>query len=165
VVIVHRPVTIAIAGAHSTGKSTFLAKLAQELRHGNLRVATVADLGEQAQRAGFPILAQHTWASTLWIITQGISNELAAWISADIVLIDRPVPDALGYYRAALDYRGEQPDPTTTRYLDTITREHAVHSYDLILRTQLDPAIPLGTNKPATTTPASGSSPTSTSPR
>jgi predicted ATPase len=148
VVIVHRPVTIAIAGAHSTGKSTFLAKLAQELRHGNLRVATVADLGEQAQRAGFPILAQHNWASTLWIITQGISNELAAWISADIVLIDRPVPDALGYYRAALDYRGEQPDPATTRYLDTITREHAVHSYDLILRTQLDPAIPLGTNKP-----------------
>lgn len=145
---VRRPVTIAVAGAHSTGKSTFLAKLAHELRRRDLRVATVGDLGEQAQRAGFPILAQHTWASTLWIITRGISNELAAWIEADIVLIDRPVPDALGYYRAALDYRREQPDPTTSRYLDTITREHTAHSYDLIFRTQLDPTIPLGANKP-----------------
>jgi hypothetical protein len=92
VVSVHRPVTIAVAGAHSTGKSTFLAKLARELCRRDLRVAIVGDLGEQAQRAGFPILAQHTWASTLWIITRGISNELAAWIGADIVLIDRPSP-------------------------------------------------------------------------
>jgi hypothetical protein len=145
---VHRPVTIAVAGTHSTGKSTFLATLAHELRHRGFRVSTVADLGEKARRAGFPILAQHTWASTLWIITQGISNELAAWIGADVVLIDRPVPDALGYYRAALDYRGEQPDPTTARYLDTITREHTALSYDLIFRTQLDPTIALGTNKP-----------------
>lgn len=147
-VSVHRPVTVAVAGAHSTGKSTFLATLGDELRRRDLRVATVSDLGEKARRAGFPILVQHTWASTLWIITQGISNELAAWIGADIVLIDRPVPDALGYYRAALDYRGEQPDPTTIRYLETITREHAALSYDLIFRTQLDPTVPLGTNKP-----------------
>jgi hypothetical protein len=40
------------------------------------------------------------------------------------------------------------PTPPLPGYLDTITREHATHSYDLILRTQLDPTIPLGTNKP-----------------
>ena len=69
-----RPVTIAVLGTHSTGKSTFLARLAHELRRQDVQVATVADLGEQAQRIGLPILINHTFTSTLWIITRGISN-------------------------------------------------------------------------------------------
>lgn len=140
---IDRPVSIAVAGTHSTGKSTFLARVAHEARRGGLAVATVADLGEQAQRLGFPILHRHTWASTLWIITQGISNELAAWIGADVVLVDRPVPDALGYYRAALAYRGERPDATIADYLNDLVRTHAAHAYDLIFHTHLDPARPI----------------------
>jgi signal recognition particle GTPase len=97
VVIIERPVTIAAAGAHSTGKSTFLARLAHALRRHDLEVATVADLGEEALRIGLPILHSHTYASTLWIMTRGISQEIATWAHIDVLLIDRPVPDALGY--------------------------------------------------------------------
>jgi hypothetical protein len=141
-----QPVTIAVVGTHSTGKSTFLARLAHELRRAGLQVSTVADLGEQAQRMGLPILWNHTWTSTLWIMTRGISNELEAWLHGDVVLVDRAVPDALGYYRAALEYRGEAPEPEEWAYLEALARVHS-DRYHLVFRTQLDPDIPLGTNK------------------
>lgn len=141
-----QPVTVAIAGTHSTGKSTFLARLAHELRRQQIQVATVADLGEQAQRLGLPILHNHTWASTFWIITRGMSCEVEAWLHGDVVLVDRAVPDALGYYQAALDYRGETVDQTVLAYLQSLVRDHSIH-YDLLFRTTLDPDIPLGTTK------------------
>ncbi|XVS62090.1 AAA family ATPase [Actinosynnema sp. CA-299493] len=144
---VEKPVAIGALGAHSTGKSAFLARLAHELRREQVQVSTVADLGEQAQRVGLPILRNHTWASTLWIITRGISNELEAWLHADVVLVDRAVPDALGYYRAALAHRDEQPDPRIQAHLEAIVRDHST-TYDLLYRTTLDPDIPLGDNKP-----------------
>jgi AAA domain len=144
--VVDRPVVVGVTGAHSTGKSTFLARLAHELRLRHIEVSTVADLGEEAKRMGMPILFNHTWASTLWIITRGISNELEAWLHADVVLVDRPVPDALGYYLAALEHRGEQAQPNELDPLTAIVRDHS-RCYDLIFRTTLDPSIPLGTNK------------------
>ncbi|MCC8245049.1 AAA family ATPase [Saccharothrix luteola] len=144
---VEKPVVVAVLGAHSTGKSAFLARLTHELRRDQVQVATVADLGEEAQRIGLPILRNHTWASTLWIITRGISNELEAWLHADVVLVDRAVPDALGYYRAALAHRGEHPDPRVQARLETLVRDHST-TYDLLYRTTLDPDIPLGDNKP-----------------
>lgn len=144
--LVERPVTIAVTGAHSTGKSTFLARLTNELRHYDIEVATVADLGEQALRIGLPILHSHTYASTTWIMTRGISNEIATWPHTDVLLVDRPVPDALAYYLAALDYRGEQPHPALLDQLRALAAGHAIH-YDLILRTELDRTQPIGTNK------------------
>lgn len=147
---VPRPVTIAVAGTHSTGKSTFLAQVAARLRDQGLVVATVADLGEAAQRAALPILTEHTWASTLWIMTRGLSLEIESWPLADVVLVDRPIPDALGYYRAALDYRHEAPDSARLAALTAFVRYHTDH-YDLIYRTVLDPTIPLGSNKPRDT--------------
>jgi AAA domain len=146
VIAVERPLTIAVAGAHSTGKSTFLARLAHALRQHDLQVATVADLGERALQIGLPILHSHTYTSTLWIMTQGISNEIATWAHVDVLLIDRPVPDALGYYLAALDHRGEPPDPDAIAHLRSIAAKHSVH-YDLLYRTTLDQHLPLGTDK------------------
>jgi hypothetical protein len=144
--LVERPVTIAVTGAHSTGKSTFLARLTNELRQYDVEVATVADLGEQALRIGLPILHSHTYASTSWIMTRGISNEIATWPHTDVLLVDRPVPDALGYYLAALEYRAEQPHPALLGHLRALAAGHAIH-YDLILRTELDRTLPIGTNK------------------
>lgn len=143
---VEQPVTIAVLGTHSTGKSTFLARLAHDLRRQHISVGTVADLGEQAQRVGLPILYNHTWASTLWIMTRGISAELEAWLHSDVVLVDRPVPDALGYYYAALEYRGDTPDHAQVARLEHLARGHC-HRYDLLFRTTLDPTIPVGGNK------------------
>jgi AAA domain len=142
-----RPVTIGLAGTHSTGKTTFLDRLQGLLeRHGRW-VVTVGQLACKAQALGFPILQQHTAESTLWVITRGISEELEAGLTADVVLVDRPVPDALGYYLAALEYRGEQPPPAWLDYLVALTRHHAA-TYSLLLATRLDPAIPLAANKP-----------------
>lgn len=144
---VEQPITIGIMGAHSTGKSTFLARIAHELRLRKIAVATLADLGEQAQRLGIPILQNHTWASTQWFITRGISNEIEAWCHAEVVLVDRAVPDALGYYFAALHYRNQTPDPDRTEWLAELVRVHS-GNYTLLFRTTLDPALPLGTDKP-----------------
>ncbi len=144
---VERPLVIAVAGTHSTGKSTFLSRIAHELRRADLEVATVADLGERALQSGLPILHSHTYASTLWIMTRGISNEVGTWPHVDVLLVDRPVPDALGYYLAALEYRDETPDPAALGRLRSMAVHHSVH-YDLIFRTVLDDAIPIGTNKP-----------------
>jgi AAA domain-containing protein len=143
---VDRPVTVGVTGTHSTGKSTFLARLAHELRLRHLEVSTVADLGEKAKKMGIPILFNHTWASTLWIITRGISSEIESWLHADVVLVDRPVPDALGYYHAALEHRGQQADADELDQLNSLVRSHS-RRYDLIFRTTLDPQIPVGDTK------------------
>jgi hypothetical protein len=143
---VERPVTIAVTGTHSTGKSTFLARLAHLLRRQDVEVATVADLAEQAHRTGLPILHNHSYTSCMWIMTRGISEELATWPHADVLLVDRPVSDALGYYLAALDYRNEPSDPELLAQLRTLARQHSVH-YDLTLRTALDPALALGAGR------------------
>jgi hypothetical protein len=76
-------------------------------------------------------------------MTRGISEELAAWPHADVLLVDRPVPDALGYYLAALAYRGEAPDPAAIEHLSGLARHHS-RDYDLVLRTVLDHDIPIG---------------------
>jgi len=141
-----RPVVVAVTGTHSTGKTTFLSRLASELRRESLDVATLADLAEQAQRVGLPLLFNHTWASTMWIITRGISNEIESWVHADVVLVDRAVPDALGYFLAALDYRDETADTRALEQLRALVRAHSAN-YDLIFRTTLDPTLPLGNNK------------------
>ena len=143
---VRRPVTVAVTGAHSTGKSGFLARLTGSLRRDGAIVATVADLGEEALRLGLPILHSHTYASTLWIMTRGISLEVASWPHVDVLLVDRPVPDALAYYRAALDYRGELPVPSLLGPLRALAAHHSGH-YDLILRTVIDTGLPLGREK------------------
>ncbi|WP_169735393.1 AAA family ATPase [Actinokineospora inagensis] len=143
---VERPVTIGVVGTHSTGKSTFLARLAAQLRRDQIQVATVADLGEHAQRIGLPILFNHTDISTTWFITRGISNELETWPHTDVTLVDRAVPDALGYYRAALAHRGHRPDPSTMLTLEAMVASHS-RNYDLLFRTIMDPQIPLGANK------------------
>lgn len=143
---VEQPLTIGVLGTHSTGKSTFLHRLAAELRRRDVTVGVVSDLGEEAMRHGMSILFNHTWASTLWFITRGISNELANWGHVEVVLVDRPVPDALGYYRAALDYRHDQGDPAEMAYLEALVRGHS-RRYDLIYRTTLETDLPIGDNK------------------
>ncbi|MFE3960747.1 hypothetical protein ACFXPS_42050 [Nocardia sp. NPDC059091] len=51
---VFRPVTAAINGTHSTGKTTFINELADLLRRDRIEVAVVADLGIDAVEAGLP---------------------------------------------------------------------------------------------------------------
>jgi predicted ATPase len=138
-----RATKFGVAGTHSTGKSTLVEELSNSLRSQGLRVAKVSDTASQAQDLGFPILRKHTFTSTLWIMSHGISKELEAELNADVVLVDRPVPDALGYLWAALASRKETLTQADHEYLVNLARHHT-RTYDMICRTALDTAIPLG---------------------
>ncbi len=93
---------IGITGTHSTGKSTFFEKVRKQAERRGLRVERVGDVATRCQAAGFPILRDHTFESTLWIIASVISSELEFALKCDLILVDRPVSDAIGYLEAAL---------------------------------------------------------------
>ena len=67
---------IGIAGAHSTGKSQFLARLRPLLEARGYRVTTTASIAAEAAGLGFPILSRHTFESTAWIMARGMQLEL-----------------------------------------------------------------------------------------
>jgi len=139
-------IKIGLAGTHSTGKSSFLARVEHRLAEIGLTTSTVGDLATAAQDCGFPILRDHTAQSTAWIIATGIARELDRSRDADVLLVDRPVADALGYYYAALEHRAEAVDPEDGRYLLDLVRVHS-STYDVLLRTEIDESIPIDTSK------------------
>lgn len=135
--------TFAVAGTHSTGKSTFLDAVANACERLGCRVARVTDLAREAHELGFPILRDHTFASTFWIMTRGIARRLEAGLHADVVLVDRPALDALGYLYAALEHRGALLSTAEDAILLQLAAFDA-ESYDTLCLTELDPALPLG---------------------
>jgi AAA domain len=137
-----RAIKIGVAGTHSTGKSSFLELLSPVLRQYGLSAITIGGLAERAKALGFPILAEHTFDSALWIMAEGLRREAEASLHSDVVLVDRPVPDALGYLLAALEISGRKEDPRRIEELRAIARAHA-GDYDILIVTSLDPSIPL----------------------
>ena len=142
-----RPIKLGIAGTHSTGKSTFLQTLAARL-DGRARIGLVDDLARRARDLGFPILTNHTYESTLWIMAEGMRQEAELSLSCDVILIDRPTFDALAYLNAALSQTGRALATHRLESLTGIARAH-VQSYDLLITTALDRAIPLGEGRDA----------------
>jgi hypothetical protein len=106
----------------------------------------VSDLAKKARKLGFPILREHSFASTLWIISRGIATELECELKADVVLVDRPVPDALGYLLAALKFRRHSLSRAQENYLWTVTCLHAA-TYAMLFKTQIDPKKGISVNK------------------
>jgi predicted ATPase len=147
-----RAFKVGIAGTHSTGKSTFIRTLRQRLVALGVRSSTVSDLATEARGFGFPILRDHTFESTAWIITRGIALELEAGVQESAVLVDRPVPDALGYLRAALKWRQGTIDPEQKRYLEEIVKLHSP-SYQRLFLTTLDVSIPVDLSQERDTDP------------
>jgi hypothetical protein len=137
---------IAIAGTHSTGKTTLLQGVADTLQGLGYTVARVSDLAVEARGHGFPILRDHTFASTLWIMARGITLELEATLRADVVMVDRPVPDAMGYLVAALKYRGSHLKQPELDYLQMLVKHHAA-TYGRIFKTMIDQSKPIDGNK------------------
>lgn len=135
---------IAVAGTHSTGKSTFLAELGRRLEGHGLRVGRVADVASKASGLGFPILRDHVYESTLWIIAEGLRQEMEEALRSEVVLVDRPVFDAVGYLQAALD--ATQRTESRLAELATIAEVHSPY-YDWVGVTVLDEAMPLGPDR------------------
>lgn len=139
-------IKIGIAGTHSTGKSTFMHSLSKALISQEYSISTIGNFATEAKKRGFPTLRDHTFKSTLWIITFCISQELEAELNSDIVLVDRPVIDALGYLYAALNYSGRKISTDEKKYLTSIVKSHSP-SYNLLFKTVLNKNIGLGLEK------------------
>lgn len=119
------PKFIAFTGTHSTGKSTFVDDLTDIAEKQGLRVGKVKDNASECAKAGFPILRDHTFSSTLWIMTTVIREEQHESLSADLVIVDRPVSDAIGYLEAALAVTGRNVPPEDLDYLYALAKLHA----------------------------------------
>lgn len=138
-----RPIKIAITGTHSTGKSTFLDQVEAYLRQKDLIVERFQSIAVDARALGFPILSGHTVDSTLWIMAECMRREAVATLKADVILVDRPVSDALGYLEAALEVSGRSAQPSRMEAVRGIARAY-MSEYDLIIETILDSSVPLG---------------------
>lgn len=134
---------LAITGAHSTGKSTFLDALHTRLQARGLRVGRIGGLAKRARDLDFPILANHTIDSTLWIMAEGLRMEAELSLSCDVILVDRPPLDALAYLRAGLEVSGRTVPADRLARLHDHARASA-GDYDLTVLTVLDPGVPLG---------------------
>lgn len=141
--MISSPIKIAITGTHSSGKTTFLKNLEQELSGTGLRIQKIGDFARRAQVLGFPILTQHTYESTLWIMAECLRCEAEASLENDVILVDRPVIDALGYLQAALQLSGRAIGSRRWDELLTIVKAHTP-DYDVLIRTALDASIELG---------------------
>jgi hypothetical protein len=137
------PIKIAVTGTHSTGKSTFIVSLAECLEKQSKSVGLIGDLAKRARDMGFPILTGHTYESTLWMMAEGLRQETELSLNKQIILIDRPIFDALGYLEAALEITGRTLIPGQLEELRAIAAAHSA-SYDFVIATALDPSVPLG---------------------
>lgn len=142
-----KPFKIAVAGTHSTGKSTFVTTLLSALKQAGFVAESVHSSAADAMSIGFPILADHTFESTAWLMAQAIRLEAEASRQADVIVIDRPVPDALGYLRAALSHQSRALDPGQLERLEEICRIWG-GEYDLIFVTVLNEQVPTGPGRP-----------------
>jgi hypothetical protein len=141
--VTRTPIKIGVAGTHSTGKSSFLDAFSSILEGRGLKTGRVNDLARRASALGFPILTGHTFESTLWIMAECMRQEAEAALTSDVILVDRPVFDALGYLKAALEVTNRSVDRRRLEELVTIARAHSA-DYDLFIVTSLDRDTPLG---------------------
>jgi hypothetical protein len=108
-----------------------------------LRICRISDIARAALSLGFPILTEHTFESTLWIMAECMRREAEASLANDVILVDRPVIDALGYLRAALQMSGRTIDKRRLDGLAAIAKAHTP-DYDLLIATSLDKSIEIG---------------------
>ncbi|NCP23882.1 MAG: AAA family ATPase [Erythrobacter sp.] len=134
---------IAVAGTHSTGKTTFMNALREEFEKRGLTVEYVHDSAAEARDTGFPILSGHTFESTAWLMARAMQLEMEATLKSQIILVDRPVHDALGYLLAALAHTDRDITEEKMARLDGVC-DAWKGEYDLVFMTVMDPAVPVG---------------------
>ncbi|MFG3255251.1 AAA family ATPase [Streptomyces sp. NPDC048172] len=138
---------IAVAGTHSTGKTTLLDRLETKLRATGLTVARPpGSFAVRAAELGFPKLQQQSPECAEWIIASSTAAVAEATLHADVVLMDRSAIDPMAYYLAALEHSDHEPDPAVVERLSALVAAHTA-AYDGLLATVLDPAIPLGPHR------------------
>lgn len=135
---------ITISGTHSTGKTTFLDQLIKEVAP--TPIHKLSSLAPEARDLGFPILKEHTFNSTLWMMATGMKKEAESTLKNSITLVDRPIMEAHAYLNAALKLRGERLTDAEEACLLSISKGY-MFSYDMIIKTIVDDTLPIATNK------------------
>ena len=133
---------VGVMGAHGTGKTTLMDHVAHLLRLEGFSVGRIDAAAREAAGAGLPSLRNHTATSTARLMLRGALAELEISFDYDVVLVDRAVPDALSYWLAALDSRGEVVVQDDHDYLFGLGRLHAT-GYSVLVRSVLEPRYPL----------------------
>ena len=132
---------IAVSGAHSTGKTTFLKKVKNKLGD-KVSSALVTDL---ASICPLPILKDHSIESSLWIAAKGITEELEKGNDCDVLFVDRSIVDCWAYFNYACRDRYPSNDPR----LETLRTlvQNWIPTYDVIYLTEVNPKIEIEDNK------------------
>ncbi|MGW7711610.1 AAA family ATPase [Streptomyces sp. NPDC054771] len=137
------PIRIGVLGTHSTGKTMLLKRIEMELCGHGVTVARTGRLAKRAADIGLPKMHNHTIDSTEWIITQGIADEIVGVAQgAEVILADRAPLDAIAYFNAATEFRGE-PAHRLDRDRLRLLALTQVPKYNLLLATVLDPSAPV----------------------
>ncbi|WP_260958495.1 ATP-binding protein [Pseudomonas citri] len=136
-------IVIGVAGTHSTGKSTFCSDLKASLELKGVRVETISSFGALAVQQGIPLLTQHTYDSTMWFIDRTLEAEHAARTNAEVVLVDRPIIDAVAYWNAAVEYRGTYAAAHEVEAIGSLLLNYCPN-YTTVLATKLDTSVALG---------------------
>lgn len=138
-----KPVLLGVTGTHSTGKSTFCDDLKVSLECKGISVATIPSFGRLAVQQGIPLLTQHTYDSTMWFIDRTLEAQRTAADNAEVILVDRPIMDAVAYWNAAVEHRGT---PAPMHQIDAINAliTSQLPGYTTIVATRLDSSIALG---------------------
>lgn len=121
------PISIAIVGAHSTGKTTLVAKLKEYLEMQGYTVTSIAELSRQCP---YPIDENSTLQAQTWIQDEQIARE-QAWDKTTILLSDRCALDNLAYMHVACGE--EHARVQLQRAIDH------TYAYDFVFKTQLLP--------------------------
>lgn len=135
-------IKIAVSGAHSTGKTTYLNKLAEFLNSAEINYRIVGDL---AINCPLPILHNHTIESTLWIASKGILKEIEAGNEANVVLVDRPIVDCWAYFNVVCKGKYHSSNPKLKTLNGMI--KNWLPTYDFIYQTVINENIPIEDNK------------------
>lgn len=129
---------IAISGAHSTGKTTFLKTLTEILQ---LKGINYVMLGDLAVKCPLPILKNHTVESTLWIASKGMFDEIEAEHKNKLVIVDRPILDCWAYFQVACKDKYSTDHPKLMA-LEAMIQNWS-KTYDLTYQTIIDETIPI----------------------
>lgn len=139
-------IKVGVFGTHSTGKTSFLNAVRDAFAEKGITAVRIPSLASTAKEIGFPVLKQHTFESTLWLMTKCITLELEDRTSP-VLLVDRPPIDALGYLLAALEYRKEKIPVKEQQYLFDLARHHS-QKYNVLAYSKLDRTKPIDNSKP-----------------
>ncbi|MFV9712852.1 MULTISPECIES: AAA family ATPase [Pantoea] len=139
-------IVIGIAGAHSTGKSSFCKALSDTLTTIGIRVSLVPSFGKTAYNLGMPLLKKHDYSSTLWFINKTSEEREKAMVNSEVIIVDRPEFDALAYWNAAMDFRKESHIIKEKENIEKIIIEHS-QCYSYLFATKLDSLIPLAPDR------------------